>query len=40
VEESGKKIVYVLNKTDLIPADNVEAWLAKFKSSKKLCMPF
>ena len=40
ITETGKKIVYVLNKTDLVPAENALAWISKFKSQKLLCLPF
>jgi len=40
VTESNKKIVYVINKVDLVPPENAIAWIAKFKSNKLLCLPF
>jgi ribosome biogenesis GTPase A len=34
----GKKIVFVINKSDLVPEDNIKAWAAKFKAQKHLCV--
>jgi len=39
-QEEGKKIIYIINKTDLVPADNLKAWLKHYKSQDLLCLPF
>jgi len=36
----GKKIIYLLNKKDLVPEENITAWLKWFKAQKMLCIPF
>ena len=36
----GSKVIYVLNKVDLVPSDNADSWVAKFKKDKKLLVPF
>ena len=32
IKEQGKKIVFVINKKDLVPEDNIKAWQQKFKA--------
>ena len=32
IEENGKKIIFAINKLDLVPEDNLNAWLQHFKS--------
>lgn len=39
-KEKGVKIVFLLNKSDLVPDDNLQAWLKHFKSQKLLAVPF
>ena len=31
-KEKGVKIIYVINKTDLVPSDNLSKWVKHFKS--------
>lgn len=38
--EKGSKVLYVLNKIDLVPEENVKQWVAKFKQEKKTLIPF
>ena len=38
IVENGKKIIYVINKTDLVPEENAEKWQKHFKAQKKLCV--
>lgn len=38
--EKGKKLIYVINKIDLIPEANLKEWLKYYKSQKLLCLPF
>lgn len=37
-KEASKKLIYVLNKSDLVPADNLQAWLKHYKSQKILAV--
>ena len=38
IKEQGKKIVFVINKKDLVPEENVKAWQQKLKAEKHLCI--
>lgn len=40
VKQDGKKIIYLLNKKDLVPDVNVVAWQKWFKAQGMLCIPF
>lgn len=40
IHENKKKVIYVLNKTDLVPPENLTAWIAKLKKEKNLAIPF
>lgn len=40
VKNDGKKIIYLLNKKDLVPEENVKAWQKWFKQQSLLCIPF
>lgn len=40
IQEGKKKVVYALNKVDLVPAENALAWQARFKAEKLMCLPF
>ena len=40
VKTDGKKIIYLLNKQDLVPEENVKGWQKWFKSQSLLCIPF
>lgn len=40
IEAKGSKVLYVINKTDLVPEENVKEWIAKFKQDKKMLLPF
>ena len=39
-KEKGVKIIFLLNKSDLVPEDNLQAWLKHFKQQKLLAAPF
>lgn len=39
ITEHGNKIIYVLNKTDLVSQENALQWIAKFKKDKRLLVP-
>ena len=39
-KEASKKLIYVLNKSDLVPAENLAAWLKRYKNEKMLCVAF
>lgn len=39
-KDASKKLIYVMNKSDLIPAENLQAWLKHYKSEKMLTVPF
>ena len=40
IAETNCKVLYIMNKTDLVPEENVKAWVAKFKKDSKLLVPF
>jgi len=40
VAAGGKKIVYLINKVDLIPNDNLQEWVKFYKAEKLMCVPF
>jgi len=40
VKSDGKKIIYLLNKEDMVPNENMKAWQKWFKAQSLLCIPF
>lgn len=38
--QEGKKIVYIINKTDLVPEDNLKRWLKYYKAKDLMCLPY
>mmetsp|Transcript_2004 Transcript_2004/g.2985 ORF Transcript_2004/g.2985 Transcript_2004/m.2985 type:complete len:268 (-) Transcript_2004:333-1136(-) len=40
VKENGKKLIFVNNKSDLVPDENADAWKAHFKKQGFLCLNF
>ena len=40
IKAGNKKVIYVLNKVDLVPEDNSAGWLQKYKAQKFLCVPY
>ena len=40
VEEEGKKLIYINNKVDMVPAENVEGWKAHFKAEGHMLINF
>lgn len=39
-KEKGVKLIFVLNKADLVPEDNLQGWLKYFKQQKLLAVSF
>lgn len=35
-KENGKKIIFVLNKVDLVPEENAKAWQQYYKSQNQI----
>lgn len=40
IAEGNTKVLYIMNKKDLVPEENVKEWVAKFKEDKRILVPF
>ena len=40
IKEGSKKLIFLLNKIDLVPEDVADQWIAHYKKEKQLCLKF
>lgn len=40
IQKEGKKLIFVINKVDLVPEENHKAWKKYYKNQKQLTVSF